>query len=378
MSLKICRDNAAQPPLTNPTETCGSVIESPEAAAILSPLRPARRNAPALPSRPQQPRARILGWGLAVPRRVLTNEDLGKLVDTNDQWITSRTGISQRRIAADDETTSSLAAAAGAAALAKAGLSAQALDLIIVATSSPDSLVPATACRVQAALGAGEAAAFDVNSACTGFLYALTIAARFIESGAAAAVLVIGAECLSRLVDWGDRNTCVLFGDGAGAIVLQASTGTAGLRHSILGADGRGADLIQIPLGSGRRPSPESVLDGSHWIKLQGNEVFRWASRILVNAVRQLCLESDLRLDEIDWVVPHQANDRILVCAARELGIGIERFVRNLDRFGNTAAASIPIALSEAATAGRFRPGDKVVLVGFGGGLTWGAALVEW
>ncbi|MBK8541237.1 MAG: ketoacyl-ACP synthase III [Ardenticatenia bacterium] len=324
------------------------------------------------------PTAKVTGWGLAVPSGVLTNETISTMVDTSADWIVSRTGIHRRRIAADSESTSSLATAAGLAALKRAGLSAADLDMVIVATSSPDSLVPATACRVQAALGAFGASAFDVNTACTGFLYALTIASRFIETGSTKSVLVIGAECLSRLLDWDDRNTCVLFGDGAGAIVLQATSGTAGVQHSILGADGRGGDLIQIPLGSGRRPSTQSVIDGSHWIKVCGNEVFRWASRIIVSAIRQLCLETGLALDEIDWIVPHQANDRILHCAAKDLAIPLDRFVRNLADYGNTAAASIPIALAEAAEGGRFLPGDRLVLVGFGGGLTWGAALLEW
>ncbi len=325
------------------------------------------------------PYAHITGWGMAVPERVMTNNDLAARVDTSDDWIVSRTGIRERRIAAEDQTTASLATEAALEALATAGLKPADLDLIIVSTSSPEHTFPATACLVQDRIGAVKAGAFDLQAACTGFIYALSLASEYIRSGGIQNALVIGAETLSRLVNWDDRNTCILFGDGAGAFVLQAGEEPAGVLSSVLRSDGSGADLLILPAGGSRCPTSfDTVRQGLHYIQMNGREVFRFATRVMAQATQEAIAKARLKLDDIHLVIPHQANLRIIESAARSLEIPMERCIINLERYGNTSTASIPIATCEAARSGRLHPGDKVVFVGFGAGLTWGAAVAEW
>ena len=323
--------------------------------------------------------AQVTGWGKYLPQRIVTNEDLAKLVDTSDEWIRTRTGISARRIADARETTASIAIRAARNALAVANLPPQKLDLIIVATATPEHAFPATACLVQDALGATNAGAFDLSAGCSGFIYGLSLAAQTIEAGAQRNVLVIGAETLSRIVDWSDRNTCVLFGDGAGAVVLQGVEGEGGILSSHLGADGSGADLLVVPAGGSKRPaSPTTYHDGEHFIHMDGREVYRFATRIMAKASREALEAARLSIDQVALFIPHQANIRIIESAAKELGIPKERMYVNLQRYGNTSAASIPIALCEAVEEGRLQPGDHAVLVGFGAGLTWGATVLRW
>lgn len=323
----------------------------------------------------------IIGWGKYVPEHVVTNDDLAKIVETNDAWIRSRTGIRERHIVdKPDESTSTLAARAAQAALAKAGIPATALDMIILSTSSPDHLFPATACIVQDAIGATNAGAFDLSAACSGFVYGMAMAHGLIVSGQADTVMVIGAETLSRLVDWSDRNTCILFGDGAGAVIMQAREEPGGFLASVLGADGSGANLLTLPAGGSRRPaSVETVRRGEHYIKMDGKAVFRFATRVMAEATRQVVAKAGLTLDDVEWIIPHQANVRIIESSVvRQLKFPKERVYINLDRYGNTSTASIPIALTEAVEAGKIQPGDHVVFVGFGAGLTWAAAAIEW
>ncbi len=325
--------------------------------------------------------SRIIGWGMYAPPRVITNDDLAQIVETSDEWIRTRTGIRERHIVdKPSETTATLAARAARAALDKAGLPPSALDMIIVATSSPEHLFPATACIVQDAIGATNAGAFDLSAACSGFVYGLAMAHGLIVSGQADTVMVIGAETLSRLVDWSDRNTCVLFGDGAGAVILQASEQPGGLLASVLGADGSGAYLLSLPAGGSRLPaSIETVRNGDHYIKMDGKAVFRFATRVMADATRQVVEKAGLTLDDVELIIPHQANIRIIESSVvRQLKFPKEKVFINLDRYGNTSTASIPIALVEAVEAGRIHPGDHIVLVGFGAGLTWAAALIEW
>lgn len=325
------------------------------------------------------PYAHIAGWGMAVPPQVLTNAELAGRVDTTDEWIVARTGIRERRIAAPRETTFTLALRAAEEALDVAGLPADELDLVIVATSTPDYVLPATACLVQDALGAHHAAAFDLAAACTGFLYALSLATQSIRAGAARTALIIGAETLSRIVNWQDRGTCILFGDGAGAVVLRAGEARGGVLATTLRADGSGAELLIVPAGGSRLPaSTETVAGNQHTITMDGREVFRFATRAMTGATRQVLADAGLKTEELALVIPHQANARIIESAARALGMPVERFFMNLERYGNTSAASIPIALCEAAAQGRLKPNDHVVLVAFGAGLTWGATLVHW
>ncbi len=325
--------------------------------------------------------SRIIGWGMYVPERVLTNEELSRMVDTSDEWIRTRTGIRERRIVnGPSETTATLAERAARAALDKAGLPATALDMIIVSTSSPEHLFPATACIVQDALGATRAGAYDLSAACSGFVYALAMAHGLIVSEQADTVMVIGAETLSRLVNWQDRNTCVLFGDGAGAIILQASETPGGVLATVLGSDGSGAHLLSLPAGGSRKPpSFETLRNGDHYIHMDGKAVFRFATRVMAEATREVVEKAGLTLDDIALIIPHQANIRIIeTSVVRQLHFPWERVFVNLDRYGNTSTASIPIALTEAVEAGRLQPGDYAVLVGFGAGLTWAAALIQW
>lgn len=321
--------------------------------------------------------AAITGTGSYLPERILTNSELEATVDTSDEWILSRTGIAERRIVAPDEATSDLAAQAGRRALADARLAPSDIDLIIVGTSSPDMIFPSTACITQRLLEA-KCPAYDVMAACTGFVFALHAGTAAIESGRARTVLVIGADALTRHVDFTDRTTCVLFGDGAGAVVLQA-TEEPGVLGIVLGSDGAGGDHLSIPAGGSRKPAASMRLEsGEHFLKMNGNEVFKFAVRAIPKVTRQALALSELTVEELDWLIPHQANQRILDTVEERLGIDHSRVFSNLRSTGNTSAASIPIALDELNTAGRLSAGANIALVGFGAGLTWGAAIVRW
>jgi 3-oxoacyl-[acyl-carrier-protein] synthase-3 len=323
--------------------------------------------------------AHITGWGMAVPERVLTNDDIAKMVDTNDEWIVTRTGIRERRIASEEQTTASLATEASIHALERARVPPTAVDLIIVSTSSPEHIFPATACLVQDRLGAARAGAFDLSAACSGFIYALNIAAQSIRSGSIETALVIGSETLSRLTNWDDRGTCILFGDGAGAFVLQSSDQPGGVLSAVMRSDGSGGDSLSIPAGGSKLPtSAETVANGLHYIQMNGGEVFRFATRVMATATEEAIEMANLKLENISLLIPHQANRRIIEAAARGLSFPMERVMVNLDRYGNTSTASIPIATCEAFNKGLLHAGDNVVFVGFGAGLTWGAAVVTW
>ena len=325
------------------------------------------------------PYAHITGWGMAVPAKVLTNSDLEKMVDTNDEWIQSRTGIRQRHIASEDESTASLARDAALNALRVANLNPTEVELIIVSTSSPEHAFPATACLVQDRIGATHAGAFDLSAACSGFIYALNMATQAIRSGSVKNAIVIGAETLSRFVDWEDRNTCVLFGDGAGAFVLQAGEEPGGVLSAVMRSDGSGGDLLSLPAGGSLLPaSPETVLNKQHTIHMNGREVFRFATRVLVQATKEAIASAQLKIEDVQLVIPHQANLRIIEAAMRGLEIPAEQYFINIERYGNTSTASIPIATCEAIQQGRLQAGDNTVFVGFGAGLTWGATLVRW
>ncbi len=323
--------------------------------------------------------AHITGWGMAVPERVMTNDDIARLVETSDEWIRERTGIRERRIAGPEETTGSLATDAALKALDVANLHPRDVDLIIVATSSPEHLFPSTASIVQDNIGAVDCGAFDLLAACTGFIYALSMAADAIKSGAINTAVVIGSETLSRLVNWNDRSTCILFGDGAGAFVLQGSEKPGGVLASFLRSDGSGADLLSIPAGGSSYPASSHTLDNEmHYITMNGREVFRFATRVMARATTLAIKKAYLKIEEIDLIIPHQANLRIIDAAARGLKLPMEKFMVNVDRYGNTSTASIPIAAVEAYEQGRVTEGDHVVLVGFGAGLTWGALTMQW
>jgi 3-oxoacyl-[acyl-carrier-protein] synthase-3 len=325
------------------------------------------------------PYAHITGWGMAMPENILTNQDIERIVDTNDEWIRSRTGIRERRIAKDHQTTASLATDAAVKALRVANLPPDELDLIIVSTSSPEHIFPATACIVQDRIGAWKAGAFDLSAACTGFIYALNIATQSIRSGSIQNALIIGSETLSRLINWQDRNTCILFGDGAGAFLLQASDEIGGLLSAVMRSDGSGGDLLSVPAGGSRIPtSIDSVNQGLHYIQMNGREVFRFATRVMSSATEEAVEAAHLNLADIQLIVPHQANQRIIEAAARSLDFPMERVMVNLDRYGNTSTASIPVATCEAIEQGRIKPGGNIVFVGFGAGLTWGSAVVQW
>ena len=325
------------------------------------------------------PYAHITGWGMAVPDKILTNDDLSKIVDTNDAWIRDRTGIGERRIAAENESAATLALSASLKALKVANLRPTDIDLIICSSSSPEYIFPATACLVQDELGATKAGAFDLLAACSGFIYATNMAAQAIRSGSIKNALVIGTETLSRFVDWTDRNTCILFGDGAGAFVLQASERPGGVYSAVMHSDGSGGDLLILPGGGSKHPATEAtVQQGKHFIEMDGKGVFRFATRVMAQATREALDAAGMELEEIDWIVPHQANIRIIEAAARGLKMSMDKFIVNLEKYGNTSTASIPIAAVEAVEKGQIKPGDKLVLVGFGAGLTWGALTAEW
>jgi 3-oxoacyl-[acyl-carrier-protein] synthase-3 len=316
---------------------------------------------------------------MCVPSEVLTNDDLAKMVDTSDNWIRTRTGIVERRIAAPKETTATMAISAAQSALRVANANPAMLDLIIVATATPDYIFPATACLVQDALGATRAGAFDLSAGCTGFVYALAVGSQTIISGAYDQVLVIGAETLSRIINWADRDTCVLFGDGAGAVLLQASDVPGGVLSAVLGADGSGGDLLMLPAGGSRHPaSVETVAQGLHYIHMNGREIFRFATRVTDKAARQALAEAHVNLKDISLFISHQANGRIIQSAAKSLKLPPEKVFVNLEHYGNTSSASVPIALCEAIEQGRVKRDDHLVMVGFGAGLTWAAVVVKW
>jgi 3-oxoacyl-[acyl-carrier-protein] synthase-3 len=322
--------------------------------------------------------AAIIGSGMAVPERVLTNADLERMVQTSDDWIVSRTGIRERRVVGPGESTSTLAAEAGRRALAQAGIAT--VDLIVLATCTPDQPFPATACTVQQLLGMPGVPAFDLAAACSGFVYGLNVATSMIQSGAAQTVLFLAADVFSRsFIDWSDRTTCVLFGDGAGAVVLQASDTPAGMLGCDLGASGADESLMVVEAGGTRQPlTPELIEQGKQHFVMQGREVFKLAVRGMADSSLRALERSGLGLSDIALVVPHQANLRIIEAAAKRLDVPLERFMINLDRYGNTSAATIPIGLVEAAEQGRIHPGDYVLVTAFGGGLTWGSAVIRW
>ena len=321
----------------------------------------------------------ILATGSHTPEKVLTNFDLEKMVETSDEWIVSRTGIRERRICGPDEASSDLALEAAKKALAKANVSAEELDMIIVATVTPDMMFPSTACILQEKLGAKKAAALDVSAACTGFLYVIATGSQFIASGLYRYVLVIGVETLSKITNYEDRNTCVLFGDGAGAALLGPVQEGYGFQAFELGADGSGGQLLCLPGGGSRTPaSAESVTNNLHYISMAGGEVFKFAVRVMNSATEAVLEKSGVAKDDIDLLVPHQANKRIIDSAVQRFGLSEDKVAINLHRYGNMSSASIPVALDEAIQEGRLKEGDNVVLVGFGGGLTWGATLLKW
>lgn len=323
--------------------------------------------------------AAITGWGMAVPERTLTNADLERMVATSDEWIQTRTGIRERRIVGPGESTSSLATAAGRVALNRAGLDANEVDLVILATCTPDRPFPATACTVQAALGARRAAAFDVVAACSGFVYGLNIATSMIRSGAARNVLFIACDIFTHYINWNDRNTCVLFGDGAGAVVLRPSDTPAGMLSCVLGAAGEQEDLMAVDAGGTRLPAtPELLEQGRQYVYMNGREIFKHAVREMADSSQQALEAAGLSANDIALVVPHQANLRIVEATAKRLNMPMERVFVNLDRYGNTSAASVPIALVEAVEQGRLRPGEYALLTAFGGGLTWASAVIRW
>jgi 3-oxoacyl-[acyl-carrier-protein] synthase-3 len=323
--------------------------------------------------------ARITGTGSYAPKKVMTNHDLEKLVNTNDDWIIERTGIKERRIAETGQTTSDLAYEAGKKALKASGLRAEELDLILVATMTPDMILPSMSCVLQEKLGAKKAAAFDIAAACSGFIYGMSVADAFIRSGVYKNILLVGAEILSRFTDWEDRTTCILFGDGAGAVVLQRHAGKRGILSTHLHSDGSLGDLIHVPAGGARHPaSHDTIRKRMHFIRMKGNETFKAAVRALEGVVQETLKHNKVRAEEIDFLVPHQANLRIIQAMAQRLNMPMEKVVLTLPKYGNTSAASIPMALDEAVRDGRIRENHLLLFEAFGGGLTWASALVRW
>jgi 3-oxoacyl-[acyl-carrier-protein] synthase-3 len=321
----------------------------------------------------------IKGIGKYVPDRILSNKELESMVDTNDEWIVTRTGIRERRISSPEQATSDLAYQASLIAIEQANLTAEDIDLIIVATITPDMAFPSTACNLQEKLGAKNAAAFDLSAACSGFIYGLSVATQFISTGFYRHALVVGAECLSKITDYTDRNTCILFGDGAGAAVLGSVPEGRGFRAFELGADGAGGPLLKIEGGGSRVPSCiESIEAKQHYIQMAGSEVFKFAVRIMGSAAEDVLKKANMSKDQIDLLVPHQANIRIIQSALQKLNLTENQCMINLDKYGNMSAASIPVALAEAVEQNRVKEGDCLVFVGFGGGLTWGASVLIW
>lgn len=328
---------------------------------------------------PSKQAAGILGTGSYLPEKVLTNRDLEKIVDTSDEWIVSRTGIRERRVTSEEEAASDLGLYAAEKALKEADVRPEDLDLIIVASVTPDMAFPSTACHIQTRLGAAGAAAYDLSAACAGFLYGVTNAAQCIENGLYRNVLVIGSECLSKITDWTDRNTCVLFGDGAGAVVMGPVEQGSGFLSFELGADGRGGELLKQSGGGSRDPLSEELLEKKQrFIQMNGREVFKFAVRIMSEVSESVVHKAGLRKEDVNVLVPHQANRRIIDSAMDHLELPESNVIVNLDRYGNMSSASIPVALDEAYHQGKLHPGDILVLVGFGGGLTWGGAALRW
>jgi len=320
----------------------------------------------------------IIGVGEYLPEKILTNADLEKMVDTSDEWITTRTGIKQRHLVGEGQAASDLAAKASEKALCSAGLTAKDIDLIIVATVTPDTQFPSTACYVQAKIGAEKAICFDISAACAGFVYALISAQQFIKGGLCKRALVIGAEVLSSITDWTDRSTCVLFGDGAAAVVLS-EVPSGGIISSYLGSNGNMTRLLLVPAGGSRQPATrESVESHLHYIKMQGNELFKLAVNIMTRAAEQVLKQTNLTFSDVDIVIPHQANSRIIMAVAKKLGLEEDKVYLNIEKYGNMSSASTVIALCEAAKEGRIKKGDIVLLDAFGAGLVWGACLIEW
>ncbi len=327
--------------------------------------------------------AHIVGWGCYLPERIMTNDEVALLVDTTDEWIRTRTGIHQRHIAGEDETTATLAFEAAARALTVADIHPSQVDLIIVATSTPEHMFPSTASRVQDYLGATRAGAFDLSAACSGFVYGLTMAANAIQTGSINTAIVVGAETMSRVLDWNDRTTCILFGDGAGAVVLKGSSVPGGIMASTLRSDGSGSDLLTLPTVY---HNPVHMLGADYHrnghkrntIDMRGRQVFRFATNVIASSIQDVLKKADLTMDDVSLIVPHQANTRIIDSAAKRLKIDSEKFYVNVGSTGNTSAASIPLALCQAIEEGKLRPDDNVVFVGFGGGLTWAASVLKW
>jgi len=323
--------------------------------------------------------AHVTGWGRYAPKQVLTNHDLERMVDTSDEWIVSRTGIRERRVAAAHETTASMAAVAGLRAIRTAGIDPDEIDLILLATLTPDYWMPSTAALVKEAIGNTRAAAMDVSAACSGFVYAFATAQAYIASGLATHVLVIGAELLTRFLDYTDRSTCILFGDGAGAVVLSASHEPGGSLAFEMTTEPQGAYMIWLPAGGAKAPpSAGTIARGEHYIRMEGNQTYRFATKTMATTALSAIRKAGLEPDDIKLFIPHQANNRIIEAVAKGLGLPMERMYVNLDRYGNTSAASVPIALAEAVNEGRLEVGDRVVLVAFGAGFTSGAVAIEW
>lgn len=321
----------------------------------------------------------VSGTGRSVPERVLTNADLEKIVDTSDEWITTRTGIKERRIAADDEVLSKFASEAGRQALEASGVAPEDVGLLVLATVTPDMPIPATACTIQHDLGCVNAAAFDLAAGCSGFIYAQSVAKQFVLSGRCAHALVIGAELLSKYIDWTDRATCVLFADGAGAVLLSAGSPPRGVLASAMHSDGSMVDFISMPGGGTLHPPSQAMIDERlHFIKMKGNETFKMAVRCIEEVCREVLDQAGLTPDDVDWFIPHQANARIITAVGKRLGMNDERCYINIDRYGNTSSASIPIALDEVVRDGKIEPGHIVLMAAFGAGLTWAASVARW
>lgn len=321
----------------------------------------------------------IVGMGKAIPSKVITNHDLERLVNTTDEWIVTRTGIRERRVVPDGVTTSDLGFEAATEALRDAGMDAADLDLIIVGTATPDMILPATACILQDRLGARHAGAFDVSAACTSWVYAAAMAHGYIAAGLAENVLVVGAETLSKITNWRDRDTCVLFGDSGAAVIMRPAPPGQGFLSFVLGADGSGGPLLSLPAGGSRAPASfETVERGLHYLQMNGREVYKFAVRCIPRAIASVAEQAGISLEDVACFIPHQANIRIIDAAAERLGQPREKFFVNVERYGNTSSASVPVALYEAWEEGRIAPGDLLILVAFGGGLTWGACALRW
>lgn len=323
--------------------------------------------------------AALTGWGMYVPERVLSNADLERIVDTSDEWIVQRTGIRERRIAGPGDTSATMGVRAARQALDRAGVDPRDIDILVVATSTPDQLMPSAACVVQTELGAVRAGPMDVNAACSGFAYGLAVGTQFVRSGTSKTVLVIGTDTLSRFLNYQDRVTCILFGDGAGAVVLQASDEPTGVLSVDLGAIPGTGEMLEIPGGGSAHPaSQETLAQNLHYMTMQGREVFKYAVRAMGESTLKVIADAGLTPDQLDLLIPHQANIRIIDAMAKRLELPMEQIFVNIDRYGNTSAASIPIAMCEAQAAGRLKRGDHLAITAFGGGLTWGSALIRW